>query len=157
MWLTKKKLKCLIGFHSTIKINNYNRGGEKGKKEKKNKSKRIYRTSHNTRKINKNPESLQSKSFPMLGITVHLTSLGCPPTLCWSLDLLWGSSDSYLVLLLSWSYSLPAMSTAVRASVLPLRVRSMAFSISHRHRVRLVDRVDFIYSLHRWRDGFGSP
>ena len=56
--------------------------GKKGKKEKKNKSKRIYRTSQNTRKINKNPESLQSKSFPMLGITVYLTSLGCPPTLC---------------------------------------------------------------------------
>ena len=27
-------------------------------------------------------ESLLSESFPSLGITVHLTSLGCPPTLC---------------------------------------------------------------------------
>ena len=34
-------------------------------------------------------ESLMSGSFPLLGVTVHLTSLGCPPTLCWSLDLLW--------------------------------------------------------------------
>jgi len=25
-----------------------------------------------------------------LGVTVYLASLGCPPTLCWSLDLLWG-------------------------------------------------------------------
>ena len=35
-------------------------------------------------------ESLLSDYFPSLGATVHLTSLGCPPTLCWSLDLLWG-------------------------------------------------------------------
>ena len=28
--------------------------------------------------------------FCLLGVTVHLTSLGCPPTLCWSLDLPWG-------------------------------------------------------------------
>ena len=27
-------------------------------------------------------ESLLSESFPLLGVTVHLTSLGCPPTLC---------------------------------------------------------------------------
>ena len=26
-------------------------------------------------------ESLLSESFPTLGVTVHLTSLGCPPTL----------------------------------------------------------------------------
>ena len=41
MWLRKKrekKLKSLIRFHSDKKINNYNRGGGKGKekKEKKN-------------------------------------------------------------------------------------------------------------------------
>ena len=35
-------------------------------------------------------ESLLSEFFPFLGVTVHLTSLACPPTLCWSLDLLWG-------------------------------------------------------------------
>ena len=34
-------------------------------------------------------ESLLSESFLLLGVTVHLTSLGCPPTLCWPLDLLW--------------------------------------------------------------------
>ena len=27
-------------------------------------------------------ESLLSESFPMMGITVHLSPLGCPPTLC---------------------------------------------------------------------------
>ena len=30
-----------------------------------------------------------SESFPSLGVTIHLTSLGCPPILCWSLALLW--------------------------------------------------------------------
>ena len=39
----EKKLKSLIGFLNANKINNYNRGGKKRKK--KNKSKRIYRTS----------------------------------------------------------------------------------------------------------------
>ena len=37
--------------------------------------------------------------FP-LRVMVHLTSIGCPLTLCSSLDLLEGSSDSELVLLL---------------------------------------------------------
>jgi len=61
------------------------RGGKGGKKrKKKKKSERIYRTSQDIRIIiNVFLESL-------LGVTVHLTSLGCPPTLCWSLDLLWG-------------------------------------------------------------------
>ena len=54
------------------------------------KSKRIYRTSQNIRIINAFLESLLSESFPLLGATVHFTSLGCPLTLCWSLDLLWG-------------------------------------------------------------------
>ena len=33
-------------------------------------------------------ESLLSESFPSLGVTVHFTSVECPLTLCWSLDLL---------------------------------------------------------------------
>ena len=74
----KKKLKSLIGFLSAKKINNYNRGG---KRKRKKKSKRIYITSQKIRIINVFLESLLSESFPMLGLTVHLTSLGCPPTL----------------------------------------------------------------------------
>ena len=74
----KKKLISLIGFPSANKIENYNRGGNKGEKKRK-KSKRIYRTSQKIRIIN--VESLLSESFPALGITVHLTSLGCAPTL----------------------------------------------------------------------------
>jgi len=69
------------------------------KEKKKFKIQRIYRTSQSIRII-VFLESLLSESFPSLGVTVHLTSLGCPPTLCWSLDVLWGSSDSNLVLLL---------------------------------------------------------
>ena len=84
----KKKLKSLIKFHSANKIDNYNRG----EKEKEKKRKKIQRNLQNKSK-HKNDvflESLLSESFPSLGVTVHLTSLGCPPTLCWSLDLLWG-------------------------------------------------------------------
>ena len=55
---------------------------EKKKKVKKQKNKRIYRTSENIRIINVFLESLLSESFPLLGITVHSTSLGCPLTLC---------------------------------------------------------------------------
>ena len=75
---------------------------KKKKKKERKQSKRIYRTSQNIRIINVFLESLLSESFPSLGVTVHLISLGCPPTLCWSLDLLGreGSSDSNLVLLL---------------------------------------------------------
>ena len=59
-------------------------GGGKRKKLKKKKvkkSKRVYRTSQNTRIIKVFLASLLSESFPSLGVTVHLTSLGCPPTL----------------------------------------------------------------------------
>ena len=42
-------------------------------------------------------------SFPLPGVTVHLTYLGCPPTLQWSLDLLWGQ-------LRLWSGPTPACS-----------------------------------------------
>ena len=45
----KKKLKSLIGFHNANKIDNYNRGGEKGIRKRK---KFNYRTSQNIRIIN---------------------------------------------------------------------------------------------------------
>ena len=92
----KKNLKSLIRFDSTNKIDNYSRG--RGK-EKKKKSKRIYRTSQNIRIIKSFLESLLSESLRSLGVTVHLASLGCPALCC-----LWtccgGCSDSNLVLLL---------------------------------------------------------
>jgi len=92
--------RTLSRLYHANKINNYNREGEKEVKKKlKKKSKRIY-TSQNIKVINVFLESLLSESFPSLEVTIHLTSLGCPPTLNWSLDLLWGGSDSNLVLLL---------------------------------------------------------
>ena len=57
-------------------------GGGGNKEEKKEKSKRVYRTSQNIRIINAFLELLLSESFPSMGVTVHLTSLGCSPTLC---------------------------------------------------------------------------
>ena len=61
----------------------------------------MYRTSQNLKIIKVYLESLLSESFPALGIPVHLASLGCPPTLL-IMDLLWGSSDSHLALLLGF-------------------------------------------------------
>ena len=93
----EKKLKSLIGFLSANKIDIYNRGG---KKKKRKKSKSIYRSSQNIRIINAFLESLLSESFPTLGVTVHLTSLGCPPTCADLWTCCGSSSDSNLVLLL---------------------------------------------------------
>ena len=93
-WKKKRKAQKLNWISFANKVDNYNRGGKKKKK------KSIYRASQKIRIINVFLESLLSESFPSLGVAVHLTSLGCPLTLCSSLDLLWGSSDSNLVLLL---------------------------------------------------------
>ena len=79
----KKKLRNL-DFIMPIKSTAKTEGEEKEKK-----SKRIYRTSQNIRILNVSLESLLSESFPLMVVTVYLTSLRCPPTLYWSLDLLW--------------------------------------------------------------------
>ena len=69
-----------------IKLTTTIEEGKKGEKEKVKKKKRkkkiIYRTSQNIRIINVFLESLLSESFPLLGVIVHFTTLGCPPTLC---------------------------------------------------------------------------
>ena len=70
--------------------------------------------SQNIRIANAFLESLLSESFPSLGITIHLTSLGCLPTLLVSGPVL-GSSQ-----ILIWSYCgvpLPPMYTAIRTSM----------------------------------------
>ena len=120
-------------------------GKKKEKENRKKKSKRIYRTSQNIRIINVFLESLLSESSLSLG--VHLTSLGCPPTLCCSLDLLggWGSSDSCL--------QCPQLSELVHFLLWEL---SISFYIFHRHRACLVDWVDLICSLYSLWEGFGS-
>ena len=76
----KTKLKRLIRSHSADKIDR--RWAGVGNEQKEKKYKRIYRTGQTIRIINVFLESLLSESFPSLGVTVHLTSLGCPPTLC---------------------------------------------------------------------------
>jgi len=83
-------MESLSRFHSANKVDSYSRGGKKGKEKKK--YRRNYRTSPNTRIMNGFLESLLLAFFPSLGATVYLTSLRCPPTLHWSLDLLGGSS-----------------------------------------------------------------
>ena len=114
----------------------------------------MYRTSQNIRLINVFLESLLLESFPPLGITVHLPSLGCPPALCWSLDLLWGqlrfqSGPTPVCSCLRC----PQLSALVRSL---LRDLSVAFCVFRRRRVCLVDRVDLICSLCSWWEGLGS-
>ena len=145
----KKKLNSLIGFHSANKINNYNREGKK----KKKKSKRIYRTSQNIRIINVFLESLLPESLPSLRVTVHLTSLEFPPTLCWSLDMLWEQ-------LRFWSGPTPVCSCLQCPQLSELVYfilweLLMTFYIFHRHRVCLVDHVDLICSLYSWWEDLG--
>jgi len=80
------------------------------------KSKSIYRTSQNIRIINVFLKSLLSESFLLLGVTVYLTSLGCPPTLCWLISEPAVGTTQIVI----WSYScvfLPPMSPAIRTSV----------------------------------------
>ena len=118
------------------------------------KSKRIYRTSPNIRIINDFLESLLSESFPSLGVTVHLTSLGCPPTLCWSLDVLWVQLRFYSDPAPMCScLQCPQLSKLVCFLLWEL---SMSFFIFHRQRVFLVDHVDLICSLYSWWECFGS-
>ena len=81
----KKISKAYLDFIVPIKSTKM---GRRRETKKKNKSKRIYRTSQNIRIINFFLELLLSEAFPLLGVTVYLTSLGCPPILCSSLDLL---------------------------------------------------------------------
>ena len=95
-----------------------------------------------------------SESFPSLVVTVHLTSLWWPPTLCWSLDQLWGQLRflsgpipvcpclqcpqlSELVYFLLWEVS-------------------MTFYIFQRHRICLVDHMDLLCSIYSCWGGFGS-
>ena len=85
-----------------IKLTTTTTEGKKVGEGKKKKGKKNPETATEQVKIiNVFLESLLSSSFPSLDVSVHLASLGCPPTVGWSLDLLWGSSNSDLVLLLS--------------------------------------------------------
>ena len=124
------------------------------KKKRKKKSKTIYRTSQNIRILYVFLESRLPESFPSLEVTVHLTSLGCPPTLCCLLDLLWGQLRFYSGPTPVFScLQCPQLSELVCFLLWEL---SMSFYIFHRHRACLVECVDFIFSLYSWWEGFGS-
>ena len=84
-----------------IKLTTTTTEGKKWEREKKERKKNPETATEQVQIINVFLESLLSASFPSLDVSVHLASLGCPPTVGWSLDLLWGSSNSDLVLLLS--------------------------------------------------------
>ena len=113
----KKKLKSLIKFHSTNKID-YNGGGWGGvrreKTKRKRKSKRIYRTSQNIRIINVFLESLLSRA-PSLAGSYRPPLLPRMPS---NTVLISGPAVGAAQILI-WSHScvfLPPMSTAIRTS-----------------------------------------
>ena len=80
----------------------------------------------------------------------HLLS---PPTLCWSLDLLWGQLRFWSGPTLVYScLQCPQLSELVHFLLWEF---SMSFYIFHRCRVWLVDHVDLIFILYSWWEGFG--
>ena len=110
----KKSSKAKLDFIVPIKLTTTTEAGKRKKKKEKKKSKRIYRTSQNIRIINVFLESLLSESFSSLGVTVPLTSLGCPLTLCYLWTCCMGAAQ---ILICSYSsVFLPPMSTAMRTS-----------------------------------------
>ena len=130
--------------HSANKIDHYNRG----KRLKKKRKKTPKEPSQNVRIVNIFLESLLSVTFPSLGVTVHVSYLGCPPTLRWSVDLLCGqltfSSGSTPVCSCLQCPQCPQLSELVHF----FWTLSVSFYIYHRYRVCLVDPVDLICSLY---------
>ena len=153
MWLRKEKkktLKSLIVFLSANEINNYNRGWGMGKKEKKI-QKNLQNKSNN--KNNKCfSESLLSASFPLLGVTDHLPSLGCPRHCAGLWTCCGGSSDSNLVLLLC---VLASHAHSYQSQCLFFCGSSQWPFVYSIDRVCLVDRVDLICNLCPWWGGLG--
>ena len=124
----------------------------RAEKKRKEKFKRNSRTSQNIRIINAFLESLLSGSFPLLGVTVHLTFLGCPPTMLVSGPVV-GATQ-----ILIWPYScvsLPPMSTAIGTSVFSSVGALNVLLYICRHRDCLVDHVDLICSFYSWWKVFG--
>jgi len=74
-----KKLKSLMGFLVPIKLTTKT---EVEKKKKIQKNLLNQSKNKNNKCFSQVLKSLLSESFPVLEIIVHLTSLGCTPTLC---------------------------------------------------------------------------
>ena len=103
-------------------------------------------TSQNIRIIYVFLEPLLSESFPLMKVTVNLTSLGCLPTL----DLSWEQMRFY--------YGPTPVCSCLKCPQLSELVcfllweHSVTFYIFHRNRVCLADCVDLIWSLYnRWK------
>ena len=138
--------KSLIRFHSSNKIDN--RGGKEGKKKKK----KIQKNPQNKSKHKKNKCIFFLRHCCQSPFPPHLP--GIPPTLCWSVDLLWGQLRFLSGLTPVCScLQCPQLSELVPFLLWEL---SMSFYIFHRHRVCLVEHVDLICSLYSWWEGFGS-
>ena len=84
----KKSSKYQLEFIVPIKSTTTTERGTKGKKEKKIQKNLQNKSKHKNNKFF-SPVTA-TESFPSLEVTVHPTCLECPPTLCLSLDLLWG-------------------------------------------------------------------
>ena len=142
MWLRKKtKLKSFIRFHCANKIDNYNRGGGKGKKEKNP-------NLQNTSKHKNN------KCFSWV-IAVWVLSLAGRHSPAYlprmpSNTVLISGPAVEAAQILTWSYSVCSCLHCPQLSELVcflLWVLSVSFYIFHRYRVYLVDHVDLICSL----------
>ena len=86
-----------------ISVNKTNNHGNRGKKRKRRIKKIQNQTEQVKIKKKKKKRFFQISAVCVLPLTVSqspLHLLGRPPTLHWSLDLLWGSPDSRRVLLL---------------------------------------------------------
>ena len=145
----EKNLKSLIRFYNANKIDNYNRGGLKGKTKRK-KSKRIYRSSQNIRIVNVILESLLSESFPLLGSHSPSYLPGMPSNTM----LISGHAMGLARTLIRSYFSvfLPPMSTGVRASALSFVGLSVTFYI-FQSQICLVDPVGSTFHLHSWWEG----
>ena len=128
-----------------IKLTTKTEVKEMGEKKKKNKLKK---TAEQVKIIIINGflESLLLVSFPLQGVTVHLASLRCPPTLHWSLDLLGGQLRLYSgPTLVRSCLQCPHLSELVCFLSWEL---SVSFNMFCRHGVCLVDLVDLTCSLY---------
>ena len=131
MWLRNKKLKSLIRFHSTNKINNYNRGRKKKiQKNLQSKSK------HKNNKCFSWVTAVRVLSLAGSHSPPHLPRMSSNTVLISELAV--GEAQ-----ILIWSYSsvfLPPMSTAIRTRVCSFMETLNEFYIFHRHFISSIDK-----------------
>ena len=121
---------------------------------KKKKSKGIYRTGQKMRIINVFLESLLSESFPSLGLTVHLISLGALQHRAGLWVCCGGSSGSHLVLpLCALAFSVPSCQNQCVSLVGALSAQC----VSHRFSICPADHVGSICSSYSRREGWSLP